>query len=289
MNTHFEKDYNKLVQDNLAKTDRDSAMAQSIGGNFIHFGIFQRELLVQHGLAADAHLVDVGCGAGRLANALKAMPALNYCGIDVVQELLDYAREISARPDWEFIKVTDFKLPQADASVDMVTAFSLFTHLYPEECYTYLAEFRRVLRPGGKIIFTFLEFDVAAHWCVFAANLLKVNDHLNQFLDPRAIHVWCQHLQLQVEGIFPGDQPHIQLSETVAAADGTFYRGKVALGQSICVLQKPLDARNTIYASLPAGFNADKYLEHNPDVAQSGMDPRIHYLVHGQFEMRRYQ
>lgn len=291
MQKHFELDYNKLVQKKLATTDKHSAMAQSIGGNFVHFGIFQRELLLQHGLKATDTLLDVGCGAGRLANALKELPQLNYIGIDVVQELLDYAQEICARPDWEFIKLTDFKIPLKDNSVDMVTAFSVFTHLLHEESYAYLAEFRRVLRPGGKIIFTFLDFDIPAHWSVFASNLLQLNErvHLNQFIDPRAIEVWCKHLQFNIEGIFPGDQPHIHLSETVAAEDGTFYRGKVALGQSICVLQKPIEATNYIYAALPEDFNIDKYLELNPDVAAVSIDPAVHFIVHGQFENRRFK
>jgi SAM-dependent methyltransferase len=290
MQKHFEADYNKLVQKNLAETDRHSAMAQSIGGNFKHFGIFQRELLCQHGLKANDTILDVGCGAGRLANALKDMPQLSYIGIDVVQDLLDYAQELSDRADWAFIKVTDFKIPLENNSVDMVTAFSVFTHLLHEESYAYLAEFRRVLKPGGKIVFTFLDFNIPAHWSVFASNLIQLNDrvHLNQFIDPRAIQVWCQHLQLDVEGIFPGDQPSIKLRETVEAEDGTFHRGTVALGQSISVLQKPNDASTTIHAILPIDFDVEKYLELNPDIAAANMDPAVHYIIHGQFENRRF-
>ena len=289
MQKHFELDYNKLVQNKLASHDKHSAMAQSIGGNFVHFGAFQRELLLQHGLKANDSIVDIGCGAGRLANALKEFSELNYVGIDVVQDLLDYAQDICARPDWQFIKLTNFKLPLADNSMDMVTAFSVFTHLFHEECYAYLAEFRRVLKPGGKVVFTFLDYSVPTHWSIFITNLLGIQDHLNQFLDPKAIEVWCQHLQFTIEGIFPGDQPHIQLSETVAAEDGTFYRGKVALGQSICVLQKPINAENSICAALPDDFDSAQYLALNPDIAASTIDPAVHFIMHGQFEQRRYR
>ncbi len=171
--------------------------------------------------------------------------------------------------------------------MDMVTAFSVFTHLLHEESYAYLAEFRRVLKPGGKIVFTYLDFDIPEHWIVFASNILQINDHHNQFMDQRAVQVWCQHLQLEVKGFFPGDQATIQLSETVEAEDGTCYRGKVALGQSICVLQKPSTATNVIHAILPKNFDAKKYLELNADIVASKMDPRAHYIIHGQFENRR--
>ena len=288
MKKHFEEDYNKLVKNNLLLTDKHSAMAQSIGGNFYHFGIFQRELLLQHGLKADATLVDVGCGSGRLANALKDMPELNLIGVDVVQDLLDYAQEICQRDDWKFIKSTDFKIPLENNSVDMVTAFSVFTHLLHEETYVYLAEMRRILKPGGKIIFSFLDFSIPEHWVVFSSNLLQIHErvHLNQFIAPEAIEIWCQHLQLSIEGIFSGNQPHIQLSETVSDEEGNFYRGKVALGQSVCVIEKPKDSNNRIYATLPEGFDAQRYLELNPDIAVAKLDPAVHYLSHGQFENR---
>lgn len=291
MQKHFEQDYNKLVQNKLASTDKHDAMTQSIGGNFLHFGIFQRELLVQHGLQPNHTLLDIGCGSGRLANALKEMPDLKYIGIDVVQDLLDYAREICNRPDWQFIKLTNFRLPLEDNSVDFVSAFSVFTHLLHEESYAYLAEFRRVLKPGGKVIFSFLDFDIPEHWAIFTFNLIQIQDriHHNQFIDPRAIEVWCHHLQMTIEGIFPGNIPHIQLRETVAAEDGNFFRGKVALGQSVCVLQKTLDAQVVIKTTLPDHFNAESYLALNPDIAASAIDPGVHYLMHGQFENRRYQ
>jgi ubiquinone/menaquinone biosynthesis C-methylase UbiE len=293
MQKHYEADYNKHVQKNLSTTDRHNAMAQSVGGSFNLFGVFQRELLLQHGLKADDVILDVGCGSGRLANALKDMPHLKFIGIDVVQDLLDYAQEISDRSDWQFIKTNDFKLPLADNSMDMVTAFSLFTHLLHEETYAYLAEMRRVLKPGGKIIFSFLNFTTPDHWTVFVWNLLAIRDreklHLNQFMEAKDIEIWCQHLQLNIEGIFPGDQPHIQLSETVADDDGVFYRGKVAFGQSIGVLQKPITAQNIIYATLPEGFDEQQYLALNPDVAEAKADPAVHFLIYGQFENRSYK
>ncbi|WP_174484131.1 hypothetical protein [methanotrophic endosymbiont of Bathymodiolus puteoserpentis (Logatchev)] len=53
MKKHFEKDYNRLVKEKLSVDNRKDAMEQSIGGNFHHFGILQRELLLQQGLRDD--------------------------------------------------------------------------------------------------------------------------------------------------------------------------------------------------------------------------------------------
>ncbi|MGE3298657.1 MAG: hypothetical protein AB7I68_15085, partial [Porticoccaceae bacterium] len=42
-------------------------------------------------------------------------------------------------------------------------------------------------------------------------------------------------------------------------------------------------------AVLPADFDPEAYLFHNPDVAAAGMDAAGHYLVHGWREGRRYR
>ena len=49
-------------------------------------------------------------------------------------------------------------IPAPDACADMVCAFSVFTHLLHTETYLYLEDIRRVLRPGGRLVFSFLEF-----------------------------------------------------------------------------------------------------------------------------------
>lgn len=287
MQKHYEADYKQLVSQKLSSVNRHDAMAQSVGGNFQHFGVFQRDLLLQHGLAENAVLLDIGCGSGRLANALRHFQALRYIGLDVVPELLAYAQEICGRNDWQFMKQEGFKLPFADNSIDMVTAFSVFTHLLHEESFAYLAEVSRVLKPGGKMIFSFLDFAIPEHWAVFVANVLQIHDHLNQFIDPGAIVVWCQRLNLQIEGVFAGNQPHIALREPAADENGIVYQGLVALGQSVCVIQKPLHAQQAIHVMLPDDFDADSYLALNPDVAAAGIDPRVHFITHGQFEHRR--
>jgi SAM-dependent methyltransferase len=288
MSKHFEEDYNTLVKSKLLITDKHNAMAQSIGGNFYHFGIFQRELLLQQGLKENDTVLDIGCGSGRLANALKDMSGLTLIGIDVVDDLLDYAKELCQRDDWSFIKSTDFKIPMEDNSVDMVTCFSVFTHLLHEETYAYLAEVRRVLKPGGKIVFSFLDFSIAEHWSVFVSNLIQIEEHvhLNQFIDPQAIQIWCGHLDLTVEAIFSGNQPYIDLKAPVKGENGEVFEGKVSLGQSVCIAQKPENGKARVLAIPPAGFDRDRYLELNPDIAKAGFDPAVHFIAHGQFENR---
>lgn len=286
---HFDSDYNKLVKDKLKSNNKHDAMAQSIGDNFYHFGVFQKELLFQYGLKNGDTILDFGCGSGRLAYALKELRDLGYIGIDVVEDLLDYAKNICQRKDWDFIKSTDFKFDIPNNKLDMISCFSVFTHLLHEETFAYLAEMRRVLKPGGKIIFSFLDFSIPEHWSVFVSNLLQLEDrvHLNQFIDSKSINVWCDHLQLDILDILPGNEPYILLDEQVTDEKGNVFNDKVSLGQSVCVLQKPTKgSEKQIHVSLPCEFNAKRYLELNPDVANSGISPEVHYISWGQFENR---
>ncbi|MET0029766.1 MAG: class I SAM-dependent methyltransferase [Candidatus Thiodiazotropha sp.] len=287
---HSVRDYNKYVKRMRLWKKRSKAMAVSIGGNFIPFGQIMRDLLLQYGLQPDSSLVDIGCGSGRLANALKEMPELHYMGFDVVSSLVEYAEQICDRKDWKFFTATDFRIPSPDESVDLVTAFSVFTHLRHEETFLYLVEASRVLKPGGKIIFSFLDFSVPPHWSVFESNIRNVHDAdmpLNQFMDKQAISTWCQHLPLKVLEILPGDTKGIRLRQPITLEDGTIEKEYATLGQSVCVLVKGDAAVDQELDTLLDGFDGESYLQANPDVAQSGMDPREHYLKFGRFEGRK--
>jgi ubiquinone/menaquinone biosynthesis C-methylase UbiE len=286
---HSVNDYNQMVGKRLNSMDEDAAMAESVGGHFYSFGKVQRNLLLQHGLEDCQTLLDIGCGSGRLAYALKDIEGLQYTGIDVVQDLLNYAQNKCQRDDWQFIKSTDFSLPRENDSTDMITAFSIFTHLLHEESYKYLMEAHRILKPGGKIVFSFLDFSVPSHWPMFISNIARptVREHLNQFIDIPAITAWCRHLHFKIFGIYPGNEDHIILRESIEMENGSVLQGATTLGQSVCVLEKPLDMRPFQGSVLPDAFDPALYLAANPDVAEAGTDPATHYLRFGIFEGRK--
>jgi SAM-dependent methyltransferase len=116
----------------------------------------------------------------------------------------------------------------------------VFTHLLHEETFNYLREAKRVLKPNGKIVFSFLEFYIPSHWNVFEYDIEHLGDekHLNVFFGRDAISAWANHLNLEIESIFYGDKPFINLSNSITKEDGTVFENKGALGQSVCVLIK---------------------------------------------------
>ena len=233
----------KAYVSRLAPNNQRQALETAIGGEFKAFGIVEREMLRFYGLRPDSKVIDVGCGSGRLTLALSEyLSAGEYIGTDVVPALIKQAKTY-ARPTWQFHLVTSLVIPAADGSTDFVCLFSVLTHLLHEQAYIYLRECRRVLRPGGRIVFSFLEFVEPSHWDVFeltVADAINVGGHpLNVFIPREAITLWAQHLDFTVVEIRSGADAFVPLPHPVVLDDGRVFESMGNLGQSICVLERP--------------------------------------------------
>lgn len=238
---HYVVGYRKLVAELLASAPKAEAMSLAVGGgSFEGIGMLCRDLLLHFGLQENMSLVDVGCGSGRLAYALREMN-LKYFGIDIIPELISYAREICKRSDWDFKLSADLTLPAADCSADFVTFFSVFTHLRHEESFVYLKEAKRILKPAGKIVFSFWDFLQPLHWNVFE-HYVELARHgqpshvLTQFIDAAGLAVWAKHAGLVIKDIYPGSTYKFPLSQDIIN-DSQVLSGEASFGQSICVMQ----------------------------------------------------
>lgn len=203
---HYVRDYARLVRGLLAEHPRGEAMALAVGGRYDDIGRVEADLLVECGLAEGHAILDIGCGSGRLAHQLgKRFRRLDYLGIDVVQELLDFAAEQSP-PDYRYRLNTALSVPCADASLDVACAFSVFTHLHHAESFRYLADTRRALQPGGKMVFSFLE--APRHLDIFVLFVEQSRtgtaQHLNILIERPMIEAWAAHLGFVVEGYREG-------------------------------------------------------------------------------------
>jgi len=241
----FRESYPRLVRSLRRLHGTDEALKLAVGGQFEAVGFIELETLRYYGVKPDAYVIDIGCGSGRLAKPLSKYLSGRYLGTDVVPELLNYARRTVGRSDWRFERTEGLTIPEKDGVADVVCFFSVFTHLLHEQSYVYLQEAKRVLKGGGMIVFSFLDFTVAGHWGIFEWTLrdLAVNAHpLNMFMSKEAIRVWAERLGLQVESIVDGDKPSVPLSEPVTFDNGQVMKGLGTIGQSVCVLRKPAEA-----------------------------------------------
>lgn len=105
--------------------------------------------------------IEVGCGSGRMTGAL-AERFDRVLAIDVSPAMVDRARAATPQPNVEFRVVSGDRLDGvADESADAVVCYLVLQHLPSREVVTaYLAEFGRVLAPGGQ---AFVQLPVLDH------------------------------------------------------------------------------------------------------------------------------
>lgn len=100
------------------------------------------------------HLLDLGCASGRiLRHAFACDDDWKVTGCDIDQRNIDWGKRHLARGMHVFQNTVFPHLPLPDASVDVITAFSVFTHIDKLED-AWLMELRRVLKKGGMAYIT---------------------------------------------------------------------------------------------------------------------------------------
>ncbi len=102
--------------------------------------------------------LDFGCGAGRLTRALAAHFE-HAIGIDVSASMVEAARRLNQGIDALEFRVNASPRIEgvADASVDFVFSRITLQHIPADLAEGYVAEFFRVLAPGGAAVFQFVD------------------------------------------------------------------------------------------------------------------------------------
>lgn len=164
------------IYETLYESHATSQTDETVVGD-LRLGPVELEILVDHGLRPTDTLVDLGCGIGRLAcEVARWMDGGEYIGTDVSDTMLRRAAarlaEVGGPTNctvrWIKQLGTTFELP--DQSVDMISSFSVFTHIEHEDTYNFLRDGRRVIRPDGRFVYSCLPMDLVASNHIFEAS-----------------------------------------------------------------------------------------------------------------------
>ncbi|GAB3717656.1 class I SAM-dependent methyltransferase [Nocardiopsis nanhaiensis] len=136
----------------MRKNDYDGFAAAYSADNEANLvnGYYERPAMVN--LAGDVdgrRILDAGCGSGPLAAELRARGA-TVTGFDSSAEMVKLARQRLGEDADLRVADLDRPLPFADGAFDDVVA-SLVLH-YLRDWTGALAELRRVLKPGGRLV-----------------------------------------------------------------------------------------------------------------------------------------
>jgi ubiquinone/menaquinone biosynthesis C-methylase UbiE len=105
--------------------------------------------------AGPKRILDLGCGTGEMALAIaRVSPDVKLIGIDGDAGVLERA-DAKARAEGVELELHEAladRLPLPDANVDCVVSTLMFHHLVPSAKRAALAEARRVLVPGGRLL-----------------------------------------------------------------------------------------------------------------------------------------
>ncbi len=99
-------------------------------------------------------VIDVGCGWGRSLQKLhERFAPERLIGFDIAPKMVEEAQWEIARVGLkaEVLKADSAALPLPDASVDLLFCHQTFHHLVDQDAA--IAEFFRVLKPGGTMLF----------------------------------------------------------------------------------------------------------------------------------------
>ena len=97
-------------------------------------------------------VLDFGVGCGRVARHWAELPAEVH-GCDYNPVLVEWCRRNLGHVRAAVNRLQP-PLPYDDARFDLVYALSIFTHLTEPQQRAWIAELRRVTRPGGHVLFT---------------------------------------------------------------------------------------------------------------------------------------
>lgn len=104
--------------------------------------------------ATSGALLDAGCGPGLWTEFLHDGHR-DVIGVDLSEQFLTAARE--RHPHLRFEKASIRDLPFDDASLGGILAWYSLIHTPPEDVPAILAEFARVLAPGGSILIGYFD------------------------------------------------------------------------------------------------------------------------------------
>ncbi|TXT35355.1 MAG: type 11 methyltransferase [Planctomycetota bacterium] len=113
------------------------------------------KLISEHGLDVNrGRALDFGCAVGRLTQALcENFDEVD--GVDIAPSMLKVAREWNQHGErcrYHLNEENSLKLFE-DQSFDFICTMITLQHMRPEYATNYIAEFARVLAPGGALLF----------------------------------------------------------------------------------------------------------------------------------------
>ncbi len=137
------------------------SIAMSVGEGGDPVGKAELDALLFAGLREDSKVFDFGCGTGRLTQFLA--PYLKngqYFGSDISSEMLKILEnQLGKLSNVNLYHQVDYLFPELSQKVDFIAAFSVFTHMEPEDTYCYLKSMHNICTSRTQLVVSILDIE----------------------------------------------------------------------------------------------------------------------------------
>lgn len=200
---------------------------------------FAKYLVDLAGLKPSDSVLDIGSGIGRIAIPLtNYVQDGEYFGFDIDKRGVKWCQKNITKKFKHFhfthadifnkyynkhgvIQAHHFKFPYEDNKFDVIYAVSVFTHMLTGQVEQYFKEASRVLKPGGKLLFTFFSIDDLAK-----ENIKKGISRCEfKFKDHKGICHYSHKSVPEAETGFPQDWLIKELQDNGLAKNLKIYNG----------------------------------------------------------------
>jgi 2-polyprenyl-3-methyl-5-hydroxy-6-metoxy-1,4-benzoquinol methylase len=105
-------------------------------------------------LAPGDRMLDAGCGSGLLAAMAAESSGAEVLGVDANPAAIEFASSTWTRPNLTFRRALVDELDAAPASFEKIAFLEVIEHLSRAQGEAVLAQFARLLAPGGRLVLT---------------------------------------------------------------------------------------------------------------------------------------
>jgi 2-polyprenyl-6-hydroxyphenyl methylase / 3-demethylubiquinone-9 3-methyltransferase len=165
----------------------------------------------KHHPGKEIRVLDIGCGAGFLANDL-ALHGFNTTGLDTSEPALDVARRHDTTGTVDYRVGDAYRMEFADGSFDAACAMDFLEHV--EKPSLIVCEVSRVLKPGGQFFFytfnrNFLSWLIIIKGVeLFVSNTPRDLHQLRYFIKPDELKLMCRENGLEM-AVLRGMAPEV--------------------------------------------------------------------------------
>ncbi|MEM1195495.1 MAG: methyltransferase domain-containing protein [Pseudomonadota bacterium] len=153
------------------------------GKRFEELGeVLTQELADRAGMTRSSRILEIGCGCGRFAFALAhKVEDGAYTGLDIDAPSIASAQSNTflSRKAFTFrhldvhnaeynptgsVPASQYRFAFEDGQFDVVFLVSVFTHMLPDDVRNYILEIGRMLKPGGRVMFSTFVMDAGTRF-----------------------------------------------------------------------------------------------------------------------------